>query len=97
MTDAAPVSSRHVRHTLIRHGMPSTTADHLEITTEIHHQGRRAVTSVQRPIVRPRTQQNECDREVEGILRTLPGADASVVIEMGRRFIVTWDGICAPI
>ena len=97
-SDQAPVSSRHVYHTLIKHGLPGPVADRMEIVTEVPlRPGRPAVTTVQRPMITPESRQYECDRDIMGVLRSLPGADPAVRLTMGKTFTVEWDGIRAPI
>jgi hypothetical protein len=98
MTDEAPKSSQHVRHMLIRHGLPDL-ADRLEIVTKVTDWSAtvRAETTVQRPRVTPFSAQAECDSAVQEILRKLPGADPGIVMSMGRTFTVTWTGICRPV
>jgi hypothetical protein len=99
MSDQAPQSSVHVWHMLIRHGLPGEIADRLEIATEVTGRPHaiRAVTTVQRPKVTPASAQAECDNEVQGILRKLPGADPAIRMTMGRTFTVEWAGICRPV
>jgi hypothetical protein len=98
MADEAPRSSQHVRHMLIRYGLPGTLADQLEIVTKVTDRPHaiRAVTSVQRPKVTPASAQAECDNEVQGILRKLPDVDPAIRMTMGRTFTVEWAGICRP-
>ena len=95
MTDEAPVSSRFVRHTLIRAQLPGEICDRLEITTKVSA-GRRAHTTVQRPKVMY-SQQAEFDAEFQRVLRSLPGADPSIIMTMGRTFTVEWAGITSPV
>jgi hypothetical protein len=99
MADEAPKSSAHVRHMLIRHGLPGDLADQLEIVTKVvgRPHAIRAETRVQRPKVTPFSAQEGCDNDVQGILRKLPGADPGIVMSMGRTFTVTWTGICRPV
>jgi hypothetical protein len=99
MADEAPKSSQHVRHMLIRHGLPGETADRLEIVTKVTGRPHaiRAETTVQRPKVTPASAQAECDNDVQGILRKLPGADTAIRMTMGRTFTVEWAGICRPV
>jgi hypothetical protein len=99
MPDEAPKSSAHVRHMLIWHGLSGDLADRLEIVTTVAERSgtARAVTTVQRPKVTPASSQAECDNDVQGILRRLPGADLAIVMTMGRTFTVTWAGICRPV
>lgn len=98
MTDAAPVSSRHVRlklHNLVN--IPEIVIERLEITTAITAWDR-AHTTVQRPDAGPRLDlQEKWDAETLAALRYLEGADSSVVMTMGRTFEVEWDGVCRPI
>lgn len=95
MTDQAPISSQHVRHTLIRAKLPGEICDRLEISTKVTP-NRRAETTVQRPRV-VHAQQAEFDAEFQRVLRSLPDAESSIIMTMGRTFTVEWAGICAPI
>lgn len=95
MTDQAPVSSQHVRHALHKANLPGEICDQLEIVTQVTH-FRRAETTVQRPKV-AYSQQAEFDAEFQRVLRSLPEADSSIIMTMGRTFTVEWAGVCAPI
>ena len=95
MTDQAPVSSQYVRHTLIRAQLPGEICDRLEIVTQVTH-FRRAETTVQRPKV-VHSQQAEFDAEFQRVLRSLPDADPSIIMTMGRTFTVEWAGITSPV
>jgi len=100
MADQAPISSRHVYHHLLRHGLDGRTADRLEIVTRAvgpEDGDRRAETRMRRPKCQTEGQQSDFDREMLGVLRKLPGADSAIRITMGQTFTVTWDGIRAPI
>jgi hypothetical protein len=98
MADEAPKSSQHVRHMLIRHGLPGDLAEQLEIVTRVigRPHAIRAVTTLQRPKVTPASAQAQCDYDVKGILRKLPGVDPDVMTTY-ETFTVTWAGICRPV
>lgn len=96
MPDEAPRSSQKVRRALARTALPGAAVDRLSIITEVSNLYR-AVTTVERPMCQYAAQQQQWDEVTQKALRSLPGADPSIIITMGRAFTVEWAGICRPV
>lgn len=99
-SDEAPISSRHVYHHMIRHGLHGVAADRLDPVTRVigDHPHQQAETTIRRPRVATEREQHECDDQVRGILRKLPGAEPGIGLGgVSQTFTVYWDGIRAPV
>jgi hypothetical protein len=100
MADQAPKSSAYVRRTLHRTDLADALIDGVAIATRRCGLGEdRAETTVERrrPAGARRNAVEEYDKLMIDTLRSLPGADGSIGIVMGREFVVYWDGVRAPI
>lgn len=95
--DAAPRSTRFAwRRVLGLAVLTEPEADKIGASTRVDHL-ERAVTTVTRPVVQNADRQTAIDNAILATLRKLPGCDGLVSISMGREYIVTWDGVRAPV